>query len=89
MKQETICPSCPRCKSNRVSLIRGKDYIIMGGIVIVVGFFLILIPFLCFLCVSAGIGLLIISSFVKDSYLCPDCKLSWKPNEVPFLQDEA
>jgi membrane glycosyltransferase len=85
MKQELVCSSCPRCKSNRTSLIRGKDYMIMGWIVIVVGFLLALVPPLCLICILAGIGLLVISPFIKDSYFCQDCKLSWKLNEVPFL----
>jgi predicted Zn-ribbon and HTH transcriptional regulator len=75
---------CPRCKSNRTGQIDGTSYRIMGVIAIIGGVLLVLIPPLCFLGIGGGLGLLMISSFIKTSYYCQDCKLSWKPGENPF-----
>ena len=76
---------CPRCRSNRTCRIDGKSYQVMGGLVIFVslGMSLIFLP-LGGLGIIAGIGLMMMSSFIKESYNCKDCQLSWKPGENPF-----
>ena len=78
---------CPRCKSKRTTFSRGKDSYLIGLLSIVFGCMLILIPIIGFLLIFGGIGhLVLIAPFAKDSYFCRDCKLSWKPGEIPFAE---
>lgn len=80
---------CPRCGSNKVEARGGCFFALLGIGLIGISIFLLIIPPVGIVGIIAGLGVLLLSPFAKNSLECQDCKNRWKyPAENNKYRDE-